>query len=296
MRRALQRWYWNHLAAWCILFRQRESALRYYSKMLALDPHDTLAMASIGFRYAEAGRTREAFEMFDRVLALQPNDAEAHFNRGFLLQEMRDHVGALTALRRAIEINPEHDRAHYGIGLSMIALRRFEEAVAPLKRNTRLQPMSPYGWYQLARVQLELGRRDEAQTVHGSLDEVRAEGREATRARDPPQVARMRLDLSGPKRYRVPDGLLLRRCIPEPVAPEEETVMQLTEKHLEYWQKNLRITAILLSIWFVVTFVMGYYARELSVQLLRLAVRVLHGRAGLADHLRASSSGTTRAT
>jgi len=40
--------------------------------------------------------------------------------------------------------------------------------------------------------------------------------------------------------------------------------MQLTEKHLEYWSKNLRITGMLLFIWFVVTFVIGYYARELS--------------------------------
>jgi putative solute:sodium symporter small subunit len=38
--------------------------------------------------------------------------------------------------------------------------------------------------------------------------------------------------------------------------------MQLTERHLEYWSKNLRITAVLLAIWFVVTFVVGYYARE----------------------------------
>ena len=40
--------------------------------------------------------------------------------------------------------------------------------------------------------------------------------------------------------------------------------MQLTEKHLEYWHKNLQITAILLAIWFVVTFVVAYYSRELS--------------------------------
>ena len=40
--------------------------------------------------------------------------------------------------------------------------------------------------------------------------------------------------------------------------------MQLTEQQKEYWSKNLRITAILLFIWFLVTFVMGYYARELS--------------------------------
>ena len=40
--------------------------------------------------------------------------------------------------------------------------------------------------------------------------------------------------------------------------------MQLTEKHRHYWRKNLNITAILLAIWFVVTFVVGYYARDLN--------------------------------
>jgi len=40
--------------------------------------------------------------------------------------------------------------------------------------------------------------------------------------------------------------------------------MQLTMKHLEYWKRNLNITAILLFIWFLVTFVLGYYARDLS--------------------------------
>ena len=40
--------------------------------------------------------------------------------------------------------------------------------------------------------------------------------------------------------------------------------MQLSQKHIEYWRRNLRITAILLAIWFVVTFVVGFYARELS--------------------------------
>jgi putative solute:sodium symporter small subunit len=40
--------------------------------------------------------------------------------------------------------------------------------------------------------------------------------------------------------------------------------MQLTDKHREYWSKNLRITAILLLIWFLATFVMGYFARELN--------------------------------
>ena len=40
--------------------------------------------------------------------------------------------------------------------------------------------------------------------------------------------------------------------------------MQLTEKHQEYWSKNLRITGILLFIWFIATFVVGFFARDLS--------------------------------
>ena len=40
--------------------------------------------------------------------------------------------------------------------------------------------------------------------------------------------------------------------------------MQLSEKHQEYWQRNLRLTAVLLAIWFVVTFVVIYFAPQLN--------------------------------
>ncbi|BAV34490.1 membrane protein [Sulfuricaulis limicola] len=40
--------------------------------------------------------------------------------------------------------------------------------------------------------------------------------------------------------------------------------MQLSERHKEYWRRNVKMTAILLAIWFVVTYVVGWYARELN--------------------------------
>jgi len=40
--------------------------------------------------------------------------------------------------------------------------------------------------------------------------------------------------------------------------------MQLSERHREYWHKNVRLTAILLAIWFVVTYVVGWFARDLN--------------------------------
>ena len=40
--------------------------------------------------------------------------------------------------------------------------------------------------------------------------------------------------------------------------------MSTDSKRQEYWSRNLRITAILLGLWFVVTFVIGWFARDLS--------------------------------
>lgn len=40
--------------------------------------------------------------------------------------------------------------------------------------------------------------------------------------------------------------------------------MQLTEKHKQYWQKNLRLTGALLGIWFAITFMVSWFARDLQ--------------------------------
>lgn len=40
--------------------------------------------------------------------------------------------------------------------------------------------------------------------------------------------------------------------------------MKLSEGHRHYWRKNLRMTGILMFIWFMVTFVVSYFARDLS--------------------------------
>jgi putative solute:sodium symporter small subunit len=40
--------------------------------------------------------------------------------------------------------------------------------------------------------------------------------------------------------------------------------MQLTERHKEYWRRNLSLTSVLLAIWFVATFMVSWFARELN--------------------------------
>ena len=40
--------------------------------------------------------------------------------------------------------------------------------------------------------------------------------------------------------------------------------MEVSQNHQRYWRRNLKVTAILMFIWFVVTFVVAYLARDLS--------------------------------
>lgn len=38
----------------------------------------------------------------------------------------------------------------------------------------------------------------------------------------------------------------------------------MTDSHRLYWRKTLNITTVLLAIWFIVTFVVSYFARDLN--------------------------------
>lgn len=40
--------------------------------------------------------------------------------------------------------------------------------------------------------------------------------------------------------------------------------MDMAQRQREYWRKNLRLTAVLMVIGFVVTFVVAFFARELN--------------------------------
>ncbi len=44
----------------------------------------------------------------------------------------------------------------------------------------------------------------------------------------------------------------------------ERDRLELTDAYHRFWRNNLRTTALLLGIWFLVTFVVSFFARELS--------------------------------
>ncbi|MFN0162693.1 MAG: DUF4212 domain-containing protein [Burkholderiales bacterium] len=40
--------------------------------------------------------------------------------------------------------------------------------------------------------------------------------------------------------------------------------IEISARHQEYWSRNLRITGVLLFIWFAATFIVGYFSQDLA--------------------------------
>ncbi len=161
----LAAWYWRQVAAWAQMFRRTDAAIDCWERVLALQPEQPHALASIAHLSALRGDRARAIALLQRSAALAPQ-AATWFNLAYLLQETERHEEALAAFDRAIALDAKLDRAWYGKALSLIKLGRVADAIPLLKRNVELQPMSPYGWYQLAHAYQRLGQREQvAKTI-----------------------------------------------------------------------------------------------------------------------------------
>ena len=99
--------------------------------------------------------------------------------------------------------------------------------------------MSPYGWYQLARVQIDRQQPEEARKIIRHL-----KGFEPKVAAQLERETGWRLTQRGCHE----SGIALRTGSASEArrggarTSERRHAMQLTERHRQYWQKNLRIT------------------------------------------------------
>jgi len=60
---------------------KNEEAVKYFDRVLAIEPDAVDALNNKGVALAELGRYEEAVKYFDRVLAMDPNDIDAQGNR-----------------------------------------------------------------------------------------------------------------------------------------------------------------------------------------------------------------------
>jgi tetratricopeptide (TPR) repeat protein len=84
-----------------------ETAERWLSKALELQPEDTIALLFLWLAYISQERLTDAAEISKRMLSLSPNDPKSHMAAGYSILSGGDLLGGIGHLRRAYELAPQ---------------------------------------------------------------------------------------------------------------------------------------------------------------------------------------------
>lgn len=104
-------------------------AIEQYRRVIAADPHMTVAYHRLGVVYQKAKRPSEAARAFQNGIDADPENASFHNNLGFCrLQEGR-YDSAEKSFRTALAISPTFRRARMNLAITLARTNRLGESI-----------------------------------------------------------------------------------------------------------------------------------------------------------------------
>ncbi len=149
-----------------------------FERVAALRPDAPLpALRQLGSVLIDLQRNEEAVAVYSRVLAAQPQDAVALSDRGLAQLELGRLDAALADFDAALKINPRFAAALGNKGLALARLGQMAEAVAACDAAIALEPQAPGLQRSKGHVLLSAGRVPEAlaafeQALAGGLQDA----------------------------------------------------------------------------------------------------------------------------
>jgi eukaryotic-like serine/threonine-protein kinase len=142
------------------IYRKAKAAAQ---RALALDStraevHTSLGFIALFFEWDWATAARE----LDRALALNPNHSEAHLFHGWYYLAIGRANDAVNEVREAVRLDPFWPVANIRLADMLYYARRYDEALAQTQRTVDRDSTSPGVRTNLPRINLHLGRCDEA--------------------------------------------------------------------------------------------------------------------------------------
>ena len=147
-----------------VLFRQgrHEEAVEIYEKLVAEDPQDAAAHASLAGALGALGRYDEALEHLEAAIELDPLNPEAYHNRGVVHEKRGEPDAAIREYRTALRYNPRYEP-------SREALLRLTGSAGTAQAPTSDAEKRAAA---LARVSAGLARRGDYDEAMAKLDEA----------------------------------------------------------------------------------------------------------------------------
>jgi tetratricopeptide (TPR) repeat protein len=116
------------------------TAIKYFDKVLALDPADSDAMRCKGVAYSSLGRESKAMEWYGKALELNPQDSDALRQTGVSLSKLGKEREALDWYKKALAINEQDYDAMRQMGISLAMLEDYDLAIKCLHLALNVNP------------------------------------------------------------------------------------------------------------------------------------------------------------
>lgn len=98
------------------------------------------AIAALGFRLYEQGKTRDAESLFQGLIALDDKSHYGYAGLGAIALRDEKLDEAVGYLRRAAELNPKDPTVYANLGEALLRQAKFDDAAAAFDKALKLDP------------------------------------------------------------------------------------------------------------------------------------------------------------
>ena len=135
-----------------------QGALRDYTQVIALTPHNTAAYINRGLVYLHQGDYEAAIRDNTQALRLNPQSAAAYYTRGLAHAASRDFPSALTDYSEALHRNPGLIEARIAQGEAYFSLGNYQQAIDSFSAASQRMPGFPDAVARLAVTHYMMGQ------------------------------------------------------------------------------------------------------------------------------------------
>lgn len=144
---------------------QREQAVEWVDRLIALNPKDSEARALLANLYSIMERFDEAAAMYQAILVDDPQNFNVRLLLGGLYARMHDYEKARQVLEKLAEINPDSYAGYYYLAKLYQEMRLFDKAAASFEKALSLN-WSPMLAYEAAELFEQQKRYPEAIAIY----------------------------------------------------------------------------------------------------------------------------------
>jgi tetratricopeptide (TPR) repeat protein len=153
------------LAGLLVKTGQREQAVEWVNKLIALNPQDSEARVLLANLYSIMERYQEAAEIYEAILIDDPQNFNVRLLLGGLYARMHDYDKARQVLEKLAEINPDSYAGFYYLAKLYQEMRLYDKAAEAFGKALTLN-WSPMLAYEAAELQEQVKRYPEAIAIY----------------------------------------------------------------------------------------------------------------------------------